>query len=295
MAAFFPQRHSILASSGPARVARIRGPAVGDALRSHAPGAARCLRGIAAAWALQGGEGGPQRRAASRRAHITQGRGRRCAQGVLLLHAGLCTWSMSGGRLPIFGHTVGGNENGHTAVAEQLALLRKHLRSRTDDDLRPGHVLGGAPAAVGMHVINDRSYALCAAPWWSFASCSTKHAAAEVEAGQLFVDRNSNGAAPWATIAAGALRLGGGAAHVDGRGHQTDVPCRVIFVFSTADQKVAARTREKSTNCGRDWSRSNRAWPPATARRTNAASPAAWRGSSAASRRPSISIGKWCR
>ena len=32
------------------------------------------------------------------------------------------------GPLPIFGHTVSGNENGHTAVAEQLALLRKHLR-----------------------------------------------------------------------------------------------------------------------------------------------------------------------
>jgi hypothetical protein len=47
---------------------------------------------------------------------------------VRLIHVGLCTLVDELGPLPIFGHTVGGNQNGHTAVAEQLALIRKHLK-----------------------------------------------------------------------------------------------------------------------------------------------------------------------
>ena len=62
-------------------------------------------------------------------AHITQGRPIGDApKDVQLIHAGLCTLVDELGPLPIFGHTVGGNQNGHTAVAEQLALIQKHLK-----------------------------------------------------------------------------------------------------------------------------------------------------------------------
>ncbi|MCB9924369.1 MAG: DUF4277 domain-containing protein [Planctomycetaceae bacterium] len=61
-------------------------------------------------------------------AHITQGRPMSDApKDVQMIHAGLCTLVDEFGALPIFGHTVAGNQNGHTAVAEQLALLKKHL------------------------------------------------------------------------------------------------------------------------------------------------------------------------
>ncbi len=62
-------------------------------------------------------------------AHITPGRPRSDApQDVPWIHAGLCTVVDAWGPLPLFGHTVSGNDNGHTAVAEQRALLRKLLR-----------------------------------------------------------------------------------------------------------------------------------------------------------------------
>src|SRR5580704_6748313 len=62
-------------------------------------------------------------------AHITKGRGTDDApNGSLMIHAGLCVHVDEFGPLPLFGHTVDGNQNGHRAAAEQLALLRKHLR-----------------------------------------------------------------------------------------------------------------------------------------------------------------------
>jgi hypothetical protein len=61
-------------------------------------------------------------------AHIAPGRATADAPlGALMIHAGLCTHVDEFGPLPFFGHTTDGNQNGHTAVAEQLALLRKHL------------------------------------------------------------------------------------------------------------------------------------------------------------------------
>src|SRR5687768_90714 len=61
-------------------------------------------------------------------AHITKGRATDDApDGALMIHTGLCTYVDEYGPLPLFGNTVDGNQNGHTAVAEQFALIRKHL------------------------------------------------------------------------------------------------------------------------------------------------------------------------
>ena len=99
-------------------------------------------------------------------AHITQGRPMSDApKDVQMIHAGLCTVVDEWGALPIFGHTVGGNENGHTAVAEQLALLKKHLRP-------PELTLisdRGTFAAGHLLRLSDAGYsAIAAAPWDDF-------------------------------------------------------------------------------------------------------------------------------
>ena len=61
-------------------------------------------------------------------AHITAGRPMsNVPKDVQMIHAGLCTVVDEFGALPIFGHTVAGNKNGHTAATEQLALLKKHF------------------------------------------------------------------------------------------------------------------------------------------------------------------------
>ena len=62
-------------------------------------------------------------------AHIAKGRGTDDApDGALMIHAGSVTIVDEFGPLPFFGHTVDGNQNGHTAVAENLALMQKHLQ-----------------------------------------------------------------------------------------------------------------------------------------------------------------------
>ena len=99
-------------------------------------------------------------------AHITKGRRMEdAAHGGRMVHAGLCTVVDEFGPLPIYGHTVSGNQNGQTAVAEQFALIVKHLK----------------PPELTM--ISDRSTysivhlarmkregfeALCSAPWDDF-------------------------------------------------------------------------------------------------------------------------------
>ena len=177
-------------------------------------------------------------------AHITQGRPMADApQGVRLLHAGLCTVVDQWGPLPIFGHTVSGNENGHTAVAEQLALLCKHLRppelTMISDrgTFSVGHLLR----------LNDAGYhAIVAAPWDEFRSLFDRQRARLTwkRASYLSIEqqrRRHQGSLPQEHYELAVVR------HelTDAKSGRT-LPCRVIFVFSTADQKVARENREKS-------------------------------------------------
>ena len=131
---------------------------------------------------------------------------------VQLIHAGLCTVVDEWGPLPIFGHTVSGNDNGHTAVAEQLALLQKHLRptelTMISDrgTFSVGHLLR----------LEDAGYhAIVAAPWDEFRPLfDQQRAALEMEKSQLLVDR-ATAAPPPGQFAAGTLRIGRRAARVD--------------------------------------------------------------------------------
>src|SRR5581483_4841059 len=45
-----------------------------------------------------------------------------------MIHAGICAVVDDYGAVPIFGHTVAGNANGKTAIAEQFQLLQDYLR-----------------------------------------------------------------------------------------------------------------------------------------------------------------------
>jgi len=177
-------------------------------------------------------------------AHITAGRPMSDApQDVQLIHAGLCTVVDEFGPLPIFGHTVGGNQNGHTAVAEQLALLKKHLRlpelTLISDrgTFSAGHLLR----------LSDAGYqALAAVPWDDFRPLFEEHAKALHwrTASYLSLEqqrRRQQGDLPQEHYELAVVRH-----HLTERESGRTIPCRVIFVFSTADQKVAVKNREKS-------------------------------------------------
>ena len=177
-------------------------------------------------------------------AHITQGRPMSDApSNVQMVHAGLCTIVDQWGPLPIFGHTVGGNENGHTAVAEQLALLRKHLAvpelTMISDrgTFSVGHLLR----------LKDAGYAaITAAPWEEFRTLfdqERKRLKWKV-ASYLSIEqerRRCQGNLPQEHYELAVVRH----ERTDSDSGRS-VPCRVIFVFSTADQKVARKNREKS-------------------------------------------------
>jgi transposase len=160
-----------------------------------------------------------------------------------MIHAGLCTVVDELGALPIFGHTVGGNQNGHTAVAEQLALLKKHLQppelTMISDrgTFSAGHLLR----------LSDFGYqAITAAPWDDFRGLFDEHYAKLKwkKATYLSLEqerRRKQGNLPQEHYELAVLRH-----ELTDRDSGRTIPCRVIFVFSTADQKVAQENREKS-------------------------------------------------
>ncbi len=177
-------------------------------------------------------------------AQITQGRPMSDApKDVRLIHAGLCTLVDELGPLPIFGHTVGGNQNGHTAVAEQLALIQKHLKplalTMISDrgTFSVGHLLRLAEAGYD---------AIVAAPWNDFRSLFDEQRAKLQwkQAGYLSIEqqrRRTQGSLPQEHYELAVVRH-----ELTERESGKTISCRVIFVFSTADQKVAQKNRQKS-------------------------------------------------
>jgi transposase len=177
-------------------------------------------------------------------AHITKGRGGLDAPaGALMIHAGLCTHVDEYGPVPFFGHTVDGNQNGHTAVAEQLALIRKHLKPAA---LTMISDRGTFSAGHLRRLLAEGFHAICAAPWGEFQPLfdEQRDKLTWKEASFLSIEqqrrRKDNSALPHEHYQLAVLK------HqlVDADSGEV-IPCRVIFVFSTADQKVVRKQRQK--------------------------------------------------
>jgi transposase len=177
-------------------------------------------------------------------AHITQGRPMSDApKDVQMIHAGLCTVVDQFGPLPIFGHTVDGNRNGHTAIAEQMALLKKHLRPV---ELTMISDRGTYSAGHLLRLSDSRYHALVAAPWDEFRPLFDQERAklSWKRASYLSIEqqrRRTQGNLPQEYYELAVLRH-----ELTERESSRTFPCRVIFVFSTADQKVARKSRQKS-------------------------------------------------
>jgi len=178
-------------------------------------------------------------------AHIVRGRPMAdTPQDVRLIHAGLCTLVDELGPLPIFGHTVGGNQNGHTAVAEQLALIQKHLRPPELTMISDR----GTFSAGHLQRLHESGYqAIAAATWDDFRGLFDERRATLTwkRATYLSIEqqrRRTQGNLPQEHYELAVVRH-----KLLDRKSGKSIPCRAIFVFSTADQKVAQKNREKST------------------------------------------------
>jgi transposase len=176
-------------------------------------------------------------------AHITKGRRMEdAAHGGRMVHAGLCTHIDEFGPLPIYGHTVSGNQNGHSAVAEQFALIKKHLQP---PELTMISDRGTYSIVHLARMKNEGFDALCSAPWDDFRPLYDEHRGALKwkRASYLSIEqqrRRSQGDLPQEHYELAMLR------HrlIDPETKQ-DFPIRVIYVFSTADQKVSRQQRAR--------------------------------------------------
>jgi transposase len=174
-------------------------------------------------------------------AHITKGRRMEdAAHGGRMVHAGLCTIVDEFGPLPIYGHTVSGNQNGHTAVAEQFALIVKHLRP---PELT---MISDRGTYSILHLARMRQegfHALCSAPWDDFRGLYDEHRKTLKwnQASYLSLEqqrRRRQGDLPQEHYELAVVRH-----RLTDPTTKQDFPVRVIFVFSTADQKVVRERR----------------------------------------------------
>ncbi|NIO40743.1 MAG: IS1634 family transposase, partial [Burkholderiales bacterium] len=183
-------------------------------------------------------------------AHITQGRPMSGAsKDVQMIHAGLCTIVDELGALPIFGHTVAGNHNGHTAIDEQLALLKKHLRPNQLTMISDR----GTFSAGHLLRLSDAGYqALVAAPWNEFRALFDEQWENLTWKKATYLSLEQQRRRRQGSLPLEHYELAVHSHQLTDRDSGRSIDCRVIFVFSTADQKVAAKSREKSVEKIRD-------------------------------------------
>jgi Domain of unknown function (DUF4277) len=161
-----------------------------------------------------------------------------------MIHAGLCSVVDDLGAVPVVGHTLSGNHNGKTGIAQQFQLLQ--------DYLHPNPLLmisdrGTYSAAHVARLQRAGHHALCAVPWGDFKPIFQQRRQRLFwnDASYLSVEqkrrRACNSSLPKERYELAVLR------------HQlTDpdtgdiVPCRVIFVFSSADQKICQAGRQRA-------------------------------------------------
>jgi len=175
-------------------------------------------------------------------AHITYGY---AVHDTKMIHAGVCAVVDDKGAVPIFGHTIAGNHNGRTAIAEQFQLLQ--------DFLKPDPLLlisdRGTYSARHVARLERAGYhVLCSVPWAEFKPLFAEHR------DRLFWNRASflsveqkrrravDSSLPKEHYELAVLR------HQLTNPDDGDIiPCRVIFVFSSADQKVCQKERERTS------------------------------------------------
>lgn len=174
-------------------------------------------------------------------AHITHGY---AASDAKMIHAGLCSVVDDLGAVPIFGHLLSGNHNGKTGIAQQFELMQSYLH------LEPLLMISDRGTYSAAHVARLHRAghaALCSVPWSDFKALFHEHREHLFwnNASYLSVEqkrrRACNSSLPKERYELAVLR------------HQlTDpdsgevIPCRVIFVFSSADQKVCQAERERA-------------------------------------------------
>jgi transposase len=175
-------------------------------------------------------------------AHITKGRAMEdVPKGTRMIHAGLATYVDELGPLPVFGHTIDGNQNGRTAVAEAVPLIEKHLQPAKLTMISDR----GTFSTVHLGRLHRAGYkALCSVPWGDVQDVYDQHRSSLnwKKASYLSQEqqrRRRQGSLPHEHYELAVVRH-----EMTDSATKQVIPVRVIFVFSTADHK-AARTQRR--------------------------------------------------
>jgi transposase len=177
-------------------------------------------------------------------AHITTGRATDDApHGSLMIHAGVCTHVDRFGPLPFFGHTIDGNQNGRTAVSEQLALWQKYLPFTKVTMISDR---GTFSAGHLLRLKDAGGHAICSAPWDEFQALfdAQRQELKWKTASYLSLEQQRRRTAH-SELPREHYELAEVPHELQDAESRRTISSRVIFVFSTADQKVVRKQRQK--------------------------------------------------
>ena len=177
-------------------------------------------------------------------AHITKGRATDDApKGTRMIHAGLASYIDDFGVLPLFGHSIDGNQNGRTGIRQQVALIRKILKPQKFTMISDR---GTFSVAHLLRLKAASSHAICSVPWADVKELFHEQRASLTWKAASFLSieqrrrRDSDSTLPQEHYELAVVR------HTfrdDASGES--IACRILFVFSTADQKVVRQQRQK--------------------------------------------------
>jgi transposase len=171
-------------------------------------------------------------------AHITRGHG----DDAKLIQVGLTCVVDELGAVPILGQTLDGNRNGHTAIRQTADwLLAENL-------LRPGTLLisdrGTFSAEHVAHLHRHDCPILCSVPWADYRALYDSHVNQLnwQRASYLSLEqqrrRDTGSALPHEHYELAVLRH-----QLTDPQTQQPIPCRVLFVHSSADEAICRQTR----------------------------------------------------
>jgi len=175
-------------------------------------------------------------------AHLTYGHG---ADDVKLVQVGVTAVVDDHGALPVFSHPLDGHQNGHPAIAQQFQLLRDYLPPPPDLLLVSDR--GTFSAAHVARLYRHGCHALCSVPWNDYRALFDQHRDALhwLPASYLSREqqrrRHTDSTLPREHYELAVLRHS-----LADPATGEFIPCRVLFVFSTADQKVCRQTRTQA-------------------------------------------------
>jgi transposase len=172
-------------------------------------------------------------------AHPTYGYG---ADDVKLVQVGVSAVVDDTGAVPVFSHLLDGNQNGRTALEQQFHLLQHYLPPAPDLLMVSDRGTFSVAHVARLH--RHDCTVLCSVPWHEYRPLFDQHRDSLfwVPASYLSREqrrrRQTQSALPREHYELAVLDH-----HLtDPETHEL-IPCRVLFVFSTADQKVCRQTR----------------------------------------------------